>query len=220
MIKRLIFTTISILLAFSSTAKTMEEIWSAMPDSIIPYIDHTHRLEMTDFIKMGLKGDVDHSLGGKSEMDTITSDYIHLTLNESVTMELKRLPWEGHDSLVCVVTTWKGPAEESKVKFYTQEWRGVVVPNAFDGGDFPMLASRLTQRPDTMSEDRYAHLRAMIDPVMLSAKMSVGDDGLRVSLSLPLLEADDQRLLEPIMKPVELHWDGRSFKSKLEPTTM
>ena len=60
MIKRLIFTAITLLVSLSSMAKSMVEIWSSIPDSVIPYIDRTHRLEMTDFIKMGLKGDVNH----------------------------------------------------------------------------------------------------------------------------------------------------------------
>lgn len=214
MIKRLIFTAITLLVSLSSMAKSMVEIWSSIPDSVIPYIDRTHRLEMTDFIKMGLKGDVNHSLGGKSEMDTITADYIHLTLNESVTMELKRLPREGEDSLLCVVTTCKGPAEESNVKFFTQEWQSIIVPKAFEGGDYYELASRLTQRPDVMSKARYDELCAMIDPVMLSAKLSIADNVLHVKLSLPLLKADDQRKLSSVMNPIDLHWDGRGFNTK------
>lgn len=214
MIKRLFFIAITLLVSLSSMAKTMVEIWSSIPDSIIPYIDRTHRLEMTDFIKMGLRGDVDHSLGGKSEMDTITADYIHLTLNESVTMELKRLPREGEDSLVCVVTTWKGPAEESNVKFYTQEWQSIIMPKAFEGGEYNELASRLIQRPDIMSKARYDELCAMIDPVMLSAKLSIADNVLHVKVSLPFLKADDQRKLASVIKPTDLHWNGRGFNAK------
>jgi hypothetical protein len=84
--------------ALSISAKSMLEIWKSMPDSMLPYIDRNHRQEMTDFIAMGLKGDVDNLLQGKSIMDTLTQSYIHVTLNESAIMQLRRLPFKGGDS--------------------------------------------------------------------------------------------------------------------------
>ena len=88
------------------------------------------------------------------------------------------------------------------------------MPKAFEGGDYYELASRLTQRPDVMSKARYDELCAMIDPVMLSAKLSIADNVLHVKLSLPLLKADDQRKLSSVMNPIDLHWDGRGFNTK------
>lgn len=54
----------------------------------------------------------------------------------------------------------------------------------------------------------------MIDPIMLSAKLSIADNVLHVKLSLPLLKADDQRKLSSVMNPIDLHWDGRGFNTK------
>ncbi len=214
MIKRLIFTFVTIVVSISATARSMEQIWNSVPDSIIPYIDRNHRLEMTEFIAMGLKGDVDNMLSGKSIMDTITADYIHLTLSEAATMELKRLPYLEGDSLLCVVTTWCGPEKESDVKFYTQDWQPVDLPRAFDGRSFSDLASRLTHRPDTMSEARYLELSAIIDPVMIGATLCPETSELHISMAVPLLPSDQQEQVAAIMCETTLIWNGRIFGSR------
>lgn len=210
--KRLIITAICVILSLGAHAKSMEEIWGCIPDSIIPYIDRAHRVQMTEYIRMGLKGDVDNSLAGKSVIDTLTADYIHLTLNESAIMELKKLPWNDSDSLLCVVTTWKGPAEESTVRFYSQDWKAINLPNAFNGKNFANLADNLTQKPDTMDEKRFSELRSMIDPVIVGAHLSPSNNQLKVRLALPLLSGDDKTAVESIMHEVVLSWNGIGFQ--------
>ncbi len=214
MIKRLIYTFIALVFSINASAKSMEEIWNSIPDSIIPYIDRNHRLEMTEFIKMGLTGDVDNMLSGKSIMDTITTDYIHLTLNGSTTMELKRLPYIDGDSMICVVTTWSGPEKESDVRFYTQLWQHVDLPLAFDGSGFADLTNRLTARPDTMSQTHYEELVSLLDPIMVYATLSPENNELRVNLSAPLLQSDQRKEVAAIARETIMTWNGNMFESK------
>ncbi len=214
MTKRLVIAAVCSLLCVIAPAKTMVELWSLMPDSIIAYVDRTHRLEMTDFLKMGLKGDVPNSLAGKSQMDTITADYIHLTLNEATVMELKRLPVAGGDSLLCMVTTFQGPEEESSVRFFTQEWQAVSMPRAFGGVELAGLAGRLLVCPDTMSQQRFAEISAMVDPVMVCARLSAADNRLTVTLSAPLLSAEDRQAVRSVAAPLTLCWDGAQFAAE------
>lgn len=210
--KRLIITTICVVLTLGLNAKSMSEIWACLPDSVFPYLDHTHRAQMTEYIQMGLKGDVDHSLAGKSVMDTLTADYIHLTLNESVVMELKKLPRNGIDSLLCVVTTWKGPAEESSVKFFTQDWQALDLPHAFGGKELKDLAGELTQKPDTMGVKRFAELQSMIDPVMIEANLSPYNSRMCLRIALPMLSADDRKAVACITRELVLSWKGNAFQ--------
>ena len=76
---------------FTLSSKSMVEIWKTMPDSLLMLVDRTQRLEMPNFISMGLKGEVTNTLQGKSRMDTLTANYIHLTLTKSSSMQIKRL---------------------------------------------------------------------------------------------------------------------------------
>ncbi len=200
-----------LLQALSMSAKSMVEIWKSMPDSLLPYIDRTHRQEMTDFIAMGLKGDVDNSLQGKSVMDTLTQSYIHVTLNKSASLQLRRLPIRGGDSIVCVVRTWLGPGKESDVSFYDQNWQMLDAHSMFGDLSLENLAPALLVRPDTMSQARFEELVAKIDPLMVSARLFVDSDDLEVSLSLPEYNYAIMNELNAIVRLTRLKWNGEIF---------
>lgn len=212
MTKRIIIIAICTMLKLGAQAKSMSEIWANLPNSAIPYLDRAHRMQMTQYIKMGLKGDVDHSLAGKCVMDTLTSDYIHVTLNESVVMEMKKLPYADADSLLCVVTTWMGPAEESTVCFFSQDWEAFNLPHAFDGKDMIELADEMIWKPDTMESKRFGELRSMIDPVMVRANLAPDNYQLRIRLAMPLLCAADKKTVSAITNELILLWNGSSFQ--------
>ncbi len=212
MTKRLIITIICMVLMSGAKAKSMSELWTCLPDSVIPYLDRAHRVQMMEYIKMGLKADVDNSLAEKSMVDTLTADYIHLTLNESVVMELKKLPQTGGDSLICMVTTWKGPAEESRVRFFSQSWQELDLSHAFHEKELANLTEELIQKPDTMDEKRFGELRSMIDPMLVSAHLSPNDNQLQVQLLTDLLSADDRKAVGVLIRPLFLSWNGTTFQ--------
>lgn len=199
------------LFSLGAQAKSMVEIWNAMPDSILPYIDRNHRLEMTEFIGMGLKGDVDNSLQGKSEMDTITADYIHLTLNENTVMQLKKLPYAHGDSIVCVVTTWSAPEGESQVRFFSQDWQPVSLGQPLTQHRLDSLAGKMLVRPDTMSADRFDQLREKINFTMVKASLFEDSNDLELSLSVPLLSEDDKKDIQSILRLMNLKWTGENY---------
>ena len=197
--------------ALSISAKSMLEIWKSMPDSMLPYIDRNHRQEMTDFIAMGLKGDVDNLLQGKSIMDTLTQSYIHVTLNESAIMQLRRLPFNGGDSLVCVVRTWKGPVMESEVSFYNQDWQALDTHSMIESGSLQALVPSLLVRPDTMSLSRFVELKGKFDPAMVNARLLVDSDDLEVTLSIPEHNSAIINELNAVVRLTRLKWDGEKY---------
>lgn len=190
------------------SSKSMTELWQSIPDSIIPYIERNQRQEMTDFIAMGAKAKVRHALQGESKMDTITSDYIHLTLNEAMQMELKRLPHESGDSILCLVKTWGGPCRESEVYFYSQDWQPLAIAT-------PLARYRenpLLSRPDTMSAEKFEELSHKVGFVLAAASLSPTDNSLSVYQSVPLLSAEDNQKMKTMLTPVSLKWNGQGFK--------
>lgn len=212
--KRLIFTMLCVVSMLCVHARSMSEIWASLPSSLIPYLDQAHRMQMLQYVKMGLRGDVDHSLAGKSVMDTLTTDYIHLTLNESVVMELKRLPQSGTDSLLCVVTTWKGPSEESTVRFFSQDWQALNLSHAFGEKEIADLADEMMLKPDTMDDKRFAELRSMIDPMLVSVRLSPDSDQMHMRLSVPLLCAEDKKAVDAITHELVFLWNGDVFQQQ------
>ena len=135
-------------------AKSMVDIWKAIPDSLMPYIERKHRTEMVEFIRMGLKGDFDNLLGSKSTMDSLTSNFIQVRASEAMMMQIKRLPRQGSDSILCVVRTWFGPVKSSRVQLYTENWKPIE-QNALGNRSLDSMLPMFISRPEGMSEEKF-----------------------------------------------------------------
>lgn len=206
--RKIIFLVIGLTMAMGVAARSMREIWTSLPDSLLPYVDRNHRLEMVEFIDMNLNGDVANLFGGKSEMDTITTDYIGLTLSQSSSMQIKRLPVAGGDSLLCVVKTYLGPAAESEVVFYHQDWTPASVMLSLDSAGTARWMPRLLVKPDTMSEEHFVHYKTFISPYIVGARLSPDDDNLELRLSLPMPVREEKQALEAMTPSFSLRWDA------------
>lgn len=206
--RKIIFLVIGLAMAMGVEARSMREIWTSLPDSLLPYVDRNHRLEMVEFIDMNLNGDVDNLFGGKSEMDTITTDYISLTLSQSSSMQIKRLPVAGGDSLLCVVKTYLGPAAESEVAFYHQDWTPASVMLSLDSAGTARWMPHLLVKPDTMSEEHFVHYKTFISPYIVGARLSPDDDNLELRLSLPMPVREEKHALEAMTPSFSLRWDA------------
>ncbi len=209
-----------ITLAFLATAqalpaKSMRALWQSMPDSIVPYLNANLRQEMIDFADMHVKAQVKNLLDGNTSLDTLTSNYADVSLSSCSRMQLRLLPSAQGDSLICMALTVSAPESESVVRFFTQAWQPLPMPRLPqsllpEGEGFTIDAYLV--RPDTMSQERFDELRALIEPAMVYATLSPSDDTLTLQLALPLVNKAQRKALEVIRMQRKLKWDGISFK--------
>ena len=125
---------------------------------------------------------------------------------------MKTLPMENGDSVLCVVKSFAGPEKESELYFFNQEWKVLDASRFLGGKRMEDLAETLVQKPDTMSESRFADLKAMIEPKMVSALLLQNENALVVRLASPLLSADDKKVVNVIKLQRKFNWNGKSFK--------
>lgn len=189
----------------------MRDLWIQMPDSVVAYLDVNSRTEMADFYDMKVKTGSKNLLEGKSAIDSLTSDYIHVTLNSSTTLQIKKLQTES-SFVICLIKTFTAPEPESEVSFFSSSWKplkdtfGLPVTN-----DASSLIVQFTTRPDTISQERYEELASMLDPVMISAEMSVNEQVVTFSLSRPLIEKSEILNINAIFKQRKFKWNGQTF---------
>lgn len=189
----------------------MRDLWIQMPDSVVAYLDVNSRTEMADFYEMKVKTGSKNLLEGKSAIDSLTSDYIHVTLNSSTTLQIKKLQTES-SFVICLIKTFTAPEPESEVSFFSSSWKplketfGLPVTN-----DASSLIEQFTTRPDTISQERYEELASMLDPVMISAEMSVNEQVVTFSLSRPLIEKSEILNINAIFKQRKFKWNGQTF---------
>lgn len=109
------------------------------------------------------------------------------------------------DSVLCVVRSWDGPKRDSEVQLFDRQWKPLQAPFTFSADSFVC-------RPDTMSEERFSRLVAMLDPIMFSVSLSPAENVLLVKLSPVVPNPEDEKAIEQILVQRKLKWDGKTFK--------
>lgn len=193
-------------------AKSMKDLLVSMPDSMMPTLNSNMRLEFAELQEMGVKAEVKNLLGEVSVMDTLTQDFVQVRMSKVSTLQMKKLPMENGDSVLCVVKSFAGPEKESELYFFNQEWKVLDASRFLGGKRIEDLAETLVQKPDTMSESRFADLKAMIEPKMVSALLLQNENALVVRLASPLLSADDKKAVNVIKLQRKFNWSNESFK--------
>lgn len=109
------------------------------------------------------------------------------------------------DSVLCVVRSWDGPKRDSEVQLFDRQWKPLQAPLTFSADSFVC-------RPDTMSEERFSCLVALLDPIMFSVSLSPAENVLLVKLSPVVPNPEDEKAIEQILVQRKLKWNGKTFK--------
>lgn len=217
-----------LLLPLTVGAQTVRDLWLSMPPSFAPYLSTSLRTQCLDFYDMHTDAQTDNALKGKSRIDTLTSTFLAATLSKAHTLQMKLLPASGSgsgsasassmvsgsgsssslsscDSVLCVVRSWDGPKRDSEVQLFDRQWKPLQAPLTFSADSFVC-------RPDTMSEERFSRLVALLDPIMFSVSLSPAENVLLVKLSPVVPNPEDEKAIEQIFVQRKLKWDGKTFK--------
>ena len=229
-----------LLLPLTVGAQTVRDLWLSMPPSLAPYLNTSLRTQCLDFYDMHTDAQTDNALKGKSRIDTLTSTFLAATLSKAHTLQMKLLPASGSgsgsgsasasgsgssigsassmvsgsgsssslsscDSVLCVVRSWDGPKRDSEVQLFDRQWKPLQAPLTFSADSFVC-------RPDTMSEERFSRLVALLDPIMFSVSLSPAENVLLVKLSPVVPNPEDEKAIEQILVQRKLKWDGKIFK--------
>lgn len=109
------------------------------------------------------------------------------------------------DSVLCVVRSWDGPKRDSEVQLFDRQWKPLQAPLTFSADSFVC-------RPDTMSEERFSRLVALLDPIMFSVSLSPAENVLLVKLSPVVPNPEEEKAIEQILVQRKLKWDSKTFK--------
>jgi len=190
----------------------MREVFTQMPDSILPYLSHNNKLDLIDFIDSGMTAEITNEFDDKTRLEMLTDNYLHLKSSSASHIEMKLLPYENAvdsvDSVVCVLTSFgEEQPVESVIRFYTTKWNVVDIESPMN-----LNVSELIVCPDTMSQERFDFLRRMISPLIFTGSLSPTENSMEIKISLPILSTEDKRSVAPLLRSKNLKWDGTRFK--------
>lgn len=193
-----------VILPVETLAQPVRQWWLDMPDSVAGYMNKSKRIEALDYCDIGLKIDVTNLFESSTMVDTLTNDFMQVRMSKAMLLQMQVLPADS-DSVVCVVRTYYGPEPESSVELYNRRWEKLYT---FE----PDLNIDLyTERPDTMSVERYNLLRAQLEPVLMYSQLDADACELTTGLSPVMLMGVKKDDVKAILKQRKLKWNGRMF---------
>lgn len=136
---------VSFLCSLGAAAQVkMHDVLRSMPDSIVPYLSTTNRLDCIDFKEAGMKAEVHNALDGKSELLSLTDCQAVFQLNEAHCMQLQLLatniPVDSCSQVLCVVDTYGKDFHESSIRFFSLGWHQLPTGNYVDVPQYAFTA--------------------------------------------------------------------------------
>lgn len=116
----LLITTLSFSFVY---AQNMNEVYLSIPDSLSILLTKDNRIELVDNYLNNKEPKIKNKLGGESELKALTDDYMLLQTTSKSTLEAKFLPVNEYYKIICLIQTYCGPACDSKLSFYTTDWK-------------------------------------------------------------------------------------------------
>ena len=209
--KRLLFFIVGLLIVLSVSAQEMKSVFLAMPDSLTPLLTRVNKEDCIDFLASNMKAEVKNRFDKPAEMKVLTDDYLQIQMTESSALELKLLPLNDTTKVVCMIRTFCTSACDSKVRFYTSDWKEELDAGTFlqqPSGDAFFLPG------DTLTEEG-ALLRRKADMHLMKASLSKDDASITFVYTTPdYLNKEDREKLMPYLRqePIVFRWQEGKFR--------
>lgn len=190
-------------------AQNMHDLIKEMPDSVMPLLTRNNRLDMIDYLDSHMKAEISNRFGGKSEMIVIKNDYVDIKLSDRSDVAFKLLPF-GDDNIICMVHTCQSVADDSRIKFFSTQWRQLPEESFFSQPS----ADDFFLRSDTLTDVEYQNLRNKIDVIFMKFDFVDNSTDIVLTFTTPLyMNEDDRKKILPCLKEqIRMKWNGTRFE--------
>lgn len=196
----LIMLAMSGLSAFSQTKA--KDVFATAPDSIFPLLTTNNRLDCIDLIENNMKATVKNKLEQKAEMTALTDSYLQIKPSERSVVEIKML----NDSVFCLINTCLGPAPDSRISFFTHDWKPYKTT-------FPMphATDFWTSVPDSLARDANFAQRSLEDLLLIQISADKENTELTLTIQTSELSGKEKEIAQKYVQPLRFRWTGKSF---------
>ncbi len=191
------------MVALQVSAQTVAELFQSMPDALIPSLHDVDRLQLVRQYADADRAKQTNIFGDTLSIDVMTDDFLSIQLNEAHRLQVKLLPDAEGRKLVCVVSTYYGPAAESEVHYYSTRWERLNIPGHMAHFDINLL----TQRPEDMEDTEFSELKALLDPFLIQLELSTDNTDMTATLSMPQTNKVEGDRLKSILQSCRLAWE-------------
>lgn len=191
-------------------AQELRPLFVAMPDSVLPLLTKTNRMDCIDFLDSNMKAEVKNRFNKTSELKVLTKDYLELQLTSQSSVEMKLLPMNDSVKVVCMVHTVCGPVCDSEITFYDTQWKQLPSKNFITLPEVDRFYYLNT------NEESYATVRKAADMYLMKANLSSEASTLTFIYTTPeYLSKEDREKLELYLRkePIVYQWGEGRFQN-------
>ena len=195
-------------------AQQAKQYFVSMPDTILPLLTEINRADCIDFLKSNMRAIVTNRLDGKSEMTTLTDNYIEIKLSEQSSWQMKVLALNDSTQVICTVFTACAPACDSHIKFYTTQWESLSLADYIQA--MPTLSDYLPQLNGADYDIQTLNAVKQADLLLIKMQLSADDNTLLCSFDTPqyMEKSAAQKLIPLLQKPIVYNWNSGKFVRK------
>lgn len=126
--------TLFILSCFTSSySQNIKPYFTIAPDIILGYVNINQRKDLIDLYEAKQNAAIKNQLGGTTQVDTMSYDFIKIKLSTLTDIEIKLIQNESDTTGIIVVNkTIQGQYPESNLAFYTTSWNTIIPETLFE----------------------------------------------------------------------------------------
>ena len=197
-----------------ANAQQAKQYFVSMPDTILPLLTEINRADCIDFLESNMRAIVTNRLDGKSEMTTLTDNYIEIKLSEQSSWQMKVLALNDSTQVICTIFTACAPACDSHIKFYTTQWESLSLADYIQ--TMPTLSDYLPQLNEADYDIQTLNAVKQADLLLIKMQLSADDNTLVCSFDTPqyMEKSAAQKLTPLLQKPIVYNWNSGKFVRK------
>ena len=209
--KRFFFFLIGVFAIFTIAAQDMAAFFIAIPDQYLPQLEDAWRKDLVDLYKSGKPAVLDNTMNGRSTLQKLTPDYLLLQSTERSTLEIRFLPLINNTYVACVVTTVFAPVADSRVAFFTMDWKPLPASEIWTPADTDCFIKEDIDRND----EKYQQTRSYLDMDLIHYQLDPDQLILKAVYTTPdYLSLEERTKVKPLLKetPKVFSWRAGRFE--------
>ena len=193
----------------SAYAEDLRTLFLNMPDSIMPTLTRSDRMDFLDFKEIGMKARATNKLGGESVMTELSERMLSVTTSGSGKVDMVLLPRKNGSNLICIIKTVTARYDDSRLEFYNEDWTPVDAKQLIK---LPRFDDYLTR--EALRQDSLSYFKKL--SILRLQSITAVENALEFRYtSLDYIGEDADRYRSWIKSdPIIYTWTGKRFKRK------
>lgn len=200
---------LSVLTIGPAGAEDIRSLFINMPDTIMPALTRSERLDFLDYMDSGMRARVNNKLGGESTMTAFSDRMLTVMTSRSARMDMVLFSRKDGSNLICLIRTVTARYDDSSIMFYNEDWTPVETKSLIKLPRFDDYLTKAALKQDSIDAFRRKSILRL-------QSVSAVDDCLEFRYtSLDYIGEDAERYrswLKP--EPLRYLWNGKKFKRK------